>query len=147
MSADDTVEVTFPTIEHDEDLSEDQGPAASQHAAAQEESEETSSGFANLLPSTDLQSSIEAALAKAGGRAAPKDPVAPAAARARPRATPFAQQHLKLHGPPNSGRSVAEWAPSLKTATDACVLASQNASPAQRLAFFLLRYNSTSPPT
>jgi len=30
----------------------------------------------------------------------------PAAARARPRATPFAQQHLKFHGPPNSGRSV-----------------------------------------
>ena len=32
--------------------------------------------------------------------------------------TPFAQQHLKLLGPPNSGRSVAvgvaEWAPSLK---------------------------------
>ena len=35
MSADDTVEVTFPTIEHDEELSEDQGPAASQHAARQ----------------------------------------------------------------------------------------------------------------
>ena len=51
---------------------------------------------------------------------------------ARPRATPFAQQHLKLHGPPNSGRSVAEWDPSLKKATDACVLASNNASPAQR---------------
>jgi len=34
-------------------------------------------------------------------------------------------------GPPNSGRSV-EWAPSLKRATDACVLASNNASPAQR---------------
>ena len=34
--------------------------------------------------------------------------------------TPFAQQHLKLLGPPNSGRSVAEWAPSLKRATDAC---------------------------
>ena len=46
--------------------------------------------------------------------------------------TPFAQQHLKLLGPPNSGRSVAEWAPSLKRATDACVLASNNASPAQR---------------
>ena len=46
--------------------------------------------------------------------------------------TPFAQQHLKLSGPPNSGRSVAEWAPSLKRATDACVLASNNASPAQR---------------
>mmetsp|Transcript_8402 Transcript_8402/g.24920 ORF Transcript_8402/g.24920 Transcript_8402/m.24920 type:complete len:240 (-) Transcript_8402:165-884(-) len=46
--------------------------------------------------------------------------------------TPFAQQHLKLLGPPNSGRSVAEWAPSLKTATDACVLAANNASPAQR---------------
>ena len=47
--------------------------------------------------------------------------------------SPFAQQHLKLHGPPNSGRSVAEWAPSLKrVATDACVLASKNASPAQR---------------
>ena len=42
--------------------------------------------------------------------------------------TPFAQQHLKLLGPPNSGRSVAEWAPSLKRATDACVLASNNAS-------------------
>ena len=54
------------------------------------------------------------------------------ARRARPRATPFAQQHLKFHGPPNSGRSVAEWAPSLKRATDACVLASNNASPAQR---------------
>ena len=47
---------------------------------------------------------------------------------ARPRATPFAQQHLKLHGPPNSGRSVAEWDPSLKKATDACVLASNNAA-------------------
>ena len=46
--------------------------------------------------------------------------------------TPFAQQHLKLLGPPNSGRSVAEWAPSLKRSTDACVLASNNASPAQR---------------
>jgi len=33
----------------------------------------------------------------------------------------------------NSGRSVADWAPSLKKATDACVLASNNASPAQRL--------------
>ena len=33
--------------------------------------------------------------------------------------TPFAQQHLKLSGPPNSGRSVAEWAPSLKKATGA----------------------------
>ena len=54
------------------------------------------------------------------------------ARRARPHATPFAQQHLKFHGPPNSGRSVAEWAPSLKKATDACVLASNNASPAQR---------------
>ncbi|EOD15835.1 hypothetical protein EMIHUDRAFT_245554 [Emiliania huxleyi CCMP1516] len=32
---------------------------------------------------------------------------------------------------PNSGRSVAEWDPSLKRATDACVLASNNASPAQ----------------
>ena len=54
--------------------------------------------------------------------------------RARPRPAPFAQQHLKLHGPPNSGRSVAlaEWDPSLKKATDACVLASNNASPAQR---------------
>jgi len=44
-------------------------------------------------------------------------------------------QHLilKFHGPPNSGRSAAEWAPSyLKRATDACVLASNNASPAQR---------------
>ena len=30
----------------------------------------------------------------------------------------------------NSGRSVADWAPSLKKATDACVLASNNASPA-----------------
>ena len=57
---------------------------------------------------------------------------APPRRAARPRATPFAQQHLKLHGPPNSGRSVAEWAPSLKRATDACVLASKNASPAQR---------------
>jgi hypothetical protein len=46
--------------------------------------------------------------------------------------SPFAQQYLKLLGPPNSGRSVAEWAPSLKKATDACVLASNNASPAQR---------------
>ena len=54
------------------------------------------------------------------------------ARRARPHATPFAQQHLKFHGPQNSGRSVAEWAPSLKKATDACVLASNNASPAQR---------------
>ena len=54
------------------------------------------------------------------------------ARRARPHATPFALQHLKIHGPPNSGRSVAEWAPSLKKATDACVLASNNASPAQR---------------
>ena len=45
---------------------------------------------------------------------------------------PFAQQHHKLLGPPNSGRSVAEWAPSLKRATDACVLASNNTSPAQR---------------
>ena len=41
------------------------------------------------------------------------------ARRARPHATPFAQQHLKFHGPPNSGRSVAEWAPSLKKATGA----------------------------
>ena len=41
------------------------------------------------------------------------------ARRARPLATPFAQQHLKFHGPPNSGRSVAEWAPSLKKATGA----------------------------
>ena len=39
---------------------------------------------------------------------------------------------LNFSGPPNSGRSVAEWAPSLKRATDACVLASNNASPAQR---------------
>ena len=28
--------------------------------------------------------------------------------------TPFAQQHLKLVGPPNSGRSVAEWPGSLR---------------------------------
>ena len=41
------------------------------------------------------------------------------ARRARPHATPFAQQHLKFHGPPNSGRSVAEWAPRLKKATGA----------------------------
>ena len=41
------------------------------------------------------------------------------ARRARPHTTPFAQQHLKFHGPPNSGRSVAEWAPSLKKATGA----------------------------
>merc|ERR1712086_438802 len=54
------------------------------------------------------------------------------ACRTRPRPAPFAQQHLKLHGPPNSGRSVAEWDPSLKKATDTCVLASNNASPAQR---------------
>ena len=41
------------------------------------------------------------------------------ARRARLHVTPFAQQHLKFHGPPNSGRSVAEWAPSLKKATGA----------------------------
>ena len=46
--------------------------------------------------------------------------------------TPFAQQHLKLLGPPNSGRSVAEWAPSLKRATDACVLASKQRLPRRR---------------
>ena len=60
---------------------------------------------------------------------------APAAARAA-RAPPLLRSNtlninfmaLQIR----SGRSVAEWAPSLKTATDACVLASNNASPAQR---------------
>ena len=47
--------------------------------------------------------------------------------------SPFAQQYLKLLGPPNSGRSVAEWAPTEFEKGDGRLRPSSNiASPAQR---------------
>mmetsp|Transcript_19160 Transcript_19160/g.56576 ORF Transcript_19160/g.56576 Transcript_19160/m.56576 type:complete len:327 (+) Transcript_19160:388-1368(+) len=58
----------------------------------------------------------------------------PAAARARPRATPFAQQHLKLLGPPNSGRSVGRSGvgPEFENGDGRLRPSSNIASPAQR---------------
>ena len=83
----EVVEIEFPEIEHEQELADDTGPSAAQHPGASE-SDETSSGFVNLLPAANLQRSMEEMLAR--GRGSQADAAdAPSSSRASSSAPSF----------------------------------------------------------
>ena len=60
--------IEFPSIVVGDEPEEDVGPAAGQHPGASDEAHETSSGFVDLIPSADVQASIDRALNAARGQ-------------------------------------------------------------------------------